>query len=365
MQENPKFLTNQIMTYLGNKRKLLSHIEKEVISIKTKLNKEKLTIVDLFSGTGVVSRMFKQHAQTLIVNDLELYSKITNECYLTNHSDFNKDLYLKYYQSIQEQLKNRRIKGLISQHYAPNNDQHIQKGERVFYTSRNAETIDTLREAINHIPNDYQKYFLGPLIYQASVHNNTGGIFKGFYKDSLTGIGRFGGNGEHALKRIKGDIKLIKPIFSEYECDVVIHQEDANSLIKELDLVDVIYIDPPYNQHPYGSNYFMLNLIIHNKIEANTSRVSGIPNDWNRSDYNKKHLALASFESLIKEAHAKYLLISYNSEGFITYKEMKNVLSRYGELTIREIKYNAYKASRNLNHRNMYVHEYLFILEKN
>ena len=27
--------------------------------------------------------------------------------------------------------------------------------------------------------------------------------------------------------------------------------------------LDLAYFDPPYNQHPYGSNYFMLNLLVH------------------------------------------------------------------------------------------------------
>lgn len=364
MKENKAFLNQQVMTYLGNKRKLLYAIEKEIVKIKNELNQERLSMVDLFSGTGIVSRMFKQHAHSLIVNDLELYSKITNQCYLSNYSDFQEEEYLKYYKQIKDKEKNHRIKGLISKEYAPKEDHAIQIGERVFYTAKNAETIDTLRKAIDDVPETYQKYFLGPLIYSASVHNNTGGIFKGFYKDSQTGIGKFGGNGQHALKRITGDIKLLKPVLSHFESKVDIYQTDSNQLVKDLDMVDLIYIDPPYNQHPYGSNYFMLNLIIKNKIEADVSKVSGIPNDWNRSNYNKKHKVLETFTDLIEHAKAKYLLISYNSEGYISFDEMEKVLRKYGEVSINKIRYNTYKASRNLRQRDKYVHEYLFVLKK-
>jgi len=202
------------------------------------------------------------------------------------------------------------------------------------------------------------------LIYSASVHNNTGGVFKGFYKDSNTGIGKFGGNGEHALNRITGEITLLKPVFSNFSCDIEIYKEDSNELVKSVDNVDIAYIDPPYNQHPYGSNYFMLNVIAENSVSSETSKVSGIPTNWNRSNYNKKQLALKSFSDLIENVKSKYIIVSYNSEGFITLTEMREALEKFGELKLKEIKYNTYRASKNLRNRNLYVTEYLFVLCK-
>ena len=49
--ENQEFLTTQIITYLGNKRSLIGHIEKEIIEISEKLGKNKLVCADLFSGS--------------------------------------------------------------------------------------------------------------------------------------------------------------------------------------------------------------------------------------------------------------------------------------------------------------------------
>src|SRR6056297_3023057 len=186
-QENINvYLSKQIITYLGNKRKLLPYIEKEINQIKKQLKKDKVTSVDLFSGTGIVARMLKKHSSKVIVNDLEAYSKVTNQCYLSNASDFNEAIFNRYQMMIKDKLNHHLIEGIISKHYAPKDDQDIQKGERVFYTKKNAQIIDTIRTAIDEVPKKYQPYFLGPLLYQASVHNNTGGVFKGFYKDSHT-----------------------------------------------------------------------------------------------------------------------------------------------------------------------------------
>lgn len=359
--ENEKYLTEQIITYLGNKRKLLDNIANEVQFILNEMGLEKAVICDLFSGSGVVSRKLKQYATRLYANDLEQYSYIINDCYLTNKEDFNEDFYNQLFEKIQSK---ELIEGVIAQNYAPKDDNDIKEGERVFYTHENAMIIDTVRAAIDEVPESYKKYFLGPLLYEASVHANTSGVFKGFYKSKTKNVGKFGGEGENALERIKGKIELKKPVFSDNDAQITLFKEDANILVKHLQNIDITYIDPPYNQHPYGSNYFMLNTIIDNKLGNNISTVAGIPDDWNKSAYNKKNEALKSFEELVKDIDSKYLIISYNNEGFISLEEMQNMLSKYGDLTTKEIDYIAFRGSRNLKERNIHTTEYLFILKK-
>ena len=360
--ENGSFLTTQIITYLGNKRKLLDHIAFEVDRILQEMGVEKAIICDLFSGSGVVARKLKQYSSRLYVNDLEKYSYIINDCYLTNRCDFNEDFYQDCLSKI---LSYPDVEGVITQNYAPQNDNDIKDGERVFYTHRNAVRIDTIREAIDvYVPNSYKKYFLAPLLYEASVHVNTSGVFKGFYKSKENNIGKFGGDGENALERICGEIKLSKPVFSNYDTLVTLLNEDANDVVKHLKGLDITYIDPPYNQHPYGSNYFMLNTIIENKLGNNISKVSGIPDDWNKSLYNKKNDALSVFNELISNLDSKYVIVSYNNEGFMSKDNIIEILSRYGSLVVKDIDYITFRGSRNLNNRSKHTTEYLFILKK-
>ncbi len=221
-----------------------------------------------------------------------------------------------------------------------------------------------MRNLIESINNDYKKYFLAPLLSEASVHSNTSGVFKGFYKNKETGIGQFGGSNSDALIRIKGEITLPFPIFSNFSCDSIVYNGDSNEIIKNAQEVDLAYLDPPYNQHPYGSNYFMLNLILENEYPENMSNVSGIPGNWNRSAYNKKQFALNSLTELVSNIKAKYVLISFSSEGFITLDEMKNVLQKIGKLEILETRYNTFRGSRNLRNRDIHIKEYLYLVEK-
>lgn len=363
--EKTEFLTTQIITYLGNKRALITNIEKEIEIIKKVIGK-RLCCADLFSGSGIVARMLKRHSQRLIVNDLENYSHLINSCYLTNKADYPTLLCNRYRYLIENECSNHKIKGIITQHYAPQNDETIQKGERVFYTHENALLIDTYRQLIDDIVKEesLKKFFLAPLVVESSIHVNTSGVFKGFYKNKHTGIGCFGGAKADALTRIYGKVQLKEPVFSNFDSDVEIYQEDTVDLSSKLSNIDIAYLDPPYNQHPYSSNYFMLNLIIKNKLDVPISKVSGITQDWNRSCFNKPYLAKISMEKVVSTLDSKYIIISYNSEGFIKFEEMQSMLQKYGKLKTIEIKYNTFRGSRNLNGRAIHVKEYLFVLKR-
>jgi adenine-specific DNA-methyltransferase len=371
LYENRDFLTEQIITYIGNKRSLLSFITKGIQIVQKRLNKEKLDIFDVFTGSGIVARYCKQFSNSLLVNDLEKYSAITGECYLSNKNELNIPVLEDMYNELLFNIETHPfIEGLITKLYSPKDDNQIKKDERVFYTRRNAMYIDTMRNFIQSVPLQYQKYFLAPLIAKASIHANTSGVVKGFHKNKETGLGQFGGSKSNALFRIKGNIILPFPVFSNFNCNYKIYNGDSNQIIKEAPEVDLAYLDPPYNQHPYGSNYFMLNLILENKHPSYISNVSGIPNNWNRSAYNKKRYIYSALSELVENLKAKFVLISFNSEGFISLDEMKDMLKKIGKVQVLETIYNTFRGCRNFidlaekGERDIHVTEYLYLLEK-
>jgi adenine-specific DNA-methyltransferase len=254
--------------------------------------------------------------------------------------------------------------GFIEELYAPKDENSITVQDRVFYTRDNARRLDNYRRLLPSVPEDLQEMILGPLLSEASVHANTSGVFKGFYKDRNTGIGKFGGSNGDALLRILGPITLGVPVLSRFECDVEVLQLDANLAARQVEDLDLTYIDPPYNQHPYGSNYFMLNLLVHYQRPTETSKISGIPTAWRRSGYNVRAQSFNLLKELLHTLDSRFLLISFNDEGFIKPDEMTALLRKLGSVQVLEIQYNTFRGSRNLRNRDIHVTEHLFLVER-
>ena len=363
--ESPDYLQRQIITYIGNKRALLGHIGQVVEDVKRRLGKDRLRVFDVFSGSGIVSRYLKAHASSIVSNDIEDYAAIAGRCYLRNRSTVDLQALSEIVDDMNRRVEEEQLEtGFIEELYAPRDEERITREDRVFYTRDNARRLDGYRRMIDTAPEDVRELLLAPLLSQASVHSNTAGVFKGFYKNRETKIGQFGGTGSDALVRIKGKIVLEPPVLSRFECDYEVLQEDANGAARRVGDLDLAYIDPPYNQHPYGSNYFMLNLLVRYERPEKVSRVSGIPAEWQRSGYNVRAKSLPLMRDLLHALDAKFLLVSFNNEGFIATDEMRSLLEEVGSVEVLETPYNAFRGSRNFNNRSIHVTEQLFLVER-
>ncbi len=364
-EEAPEYLSRQLITYIGNKRALLQQIGGAVDVVKRRLGKDRLRVFDAFSGSGVVSRYFKAHSELLVSNDLQGYAAVIGRCYLRNRSAVDSGELERVVADLNARVDSEPLpRGFIEELYSPADESRITSEDRVFYTKANARRLDNYRRLIDTVPPDMRDMLLGPLLSRASVHANTAGVFKGFYKDRETGLGRFGGSGSDALVRIMGEIRLDVPVLSNFECECVVLQEDANAAARRLKGLDLVYVDPPYNQHPYGSNYFMLDLLVRYERPERISRVSGIPPDWQRSGYNVRAKSLPLLGDLLETVDAPFLLVSFNNEGFISTGEMRGMLEGMGRVDVVETRYNAFRGSRNFDNRPIYVTEQLFLVER-
>tara|TARA_B100001063_G_C16773638_1_gene563412 strand:- start:2637 stop:3806 length:1170 start_codon:yes stop_codon:yes gene_type:complete len=366
---NNDYLTTQIITYMGNKRKILNNINKVLDIIEQRENGRQLTMADGFSGSGIVARLLKTRASKLYVNDSAGYSKTLNQCYLSSP---NKSMMKKIKLLIQEANKladNNKLNQndkWISKHWAPQGN--IKENDRVFFTENNANRIDIIRNFIQKQPIKYQPYLLAPLIVQASIHNNTNGQFTAFYKDGNKGA--FGGSKAIDINRITKPIAINIPTILNNDCQVHISQDDTNNWINNIPHVDVLYIDPPYNKHPYSIYYFLLDII--NNWDKNIdipTTYRGQPKNWCKSNYNSLNKAEQTFNDLIKNAKAKYIILSYNDEGIIPLKNIETILNNYGNVEKIPIQHNVYnrlrgiaKYKRQKNEKN--VKEFLWILTK-
>lgn len=363
--EEPGYLTRQLITCLGNKRALLGPIEAALERVRRRLGGRRVAALDAFAGSGVVSRLLKPHAHRLLSNDLEPYAASLARCFLTNRSEGRLEELIEVVNDLNRRVEARRLpRGFIEEMYAPRDEARIRGEDRVFYTKDNARRLDDYRRYLGELPEAWFRLLIGPLLGRASVHANTAGVFKGFYKDRATGIGQFGGSGRDALSRIRGKVELEVPVLSRHECAIEVYEEDANALARRVRGLDLAYIDPPYNQHPYGSNYFMLNLLVSYARPTEVSAVSGIPRDWRRSGYNSRRTAQRLLAELLAQLDAPFLLVSANDEGFVASEDMAALLAGLGRVQVFETRYPAFRGSRSFERRPIHVTERLFLVER-
>jgi adenine-specific DNA-methyltransferase len=347
-EDNRNFMTDQIITYLGNKRKILTHISKCLDIIEEREGEKQLTMADAFSGSGIVGRLLKTRASHLYVNDCAGYSETLNKCFLANpNKDFIKNVekYINQANELADKNVLHEEDEWISKHWSPKGE--IKPEHRVYFTEQNGRRIDIIRNFIDTIPEKYKPFLLGPLLVEASIHNNTNGQFTAFYKDG--DIGAFGGSKGNDLHRITAPIYLKSPVLLSNDSKIHVDRDDANEWITGLPDIDVLYLDPPYNKHPYCIYYFLLDIINDwDKTVEIPDSYRGQPKNWIKSAYNSSRHAISAFKHLIENAPAKYILLSYNDEGIIPIDTLESIMDQHGTVEKIPIDHKVYNRLRGI-----------------
>ena len=365
------YVFNQLIPYIGNKRKLLDLIQSALGHTEATPGS---TFVDLFAGSGVVSRLAKTLGYRVISNDWEPYTIPINTCYVACNAA---PLFsgLGGYASAIDALNGvPPLDGWITRHLCPRNDEHYDSDrERMFYMRKNGMRIDAIRERIQAwkedclISDDEECCLIAPLLYQACYTSNTSGVFKGFHRG-------WGGQTATALYRIAGDLRLAPAVFFDNELQNKVTCLDAQTLAEQMrdEEVAVAYIDPPYNQHPYGSNYHVLNTITlwdqpetSRLIERGTK--SAIRTDWRtsrRSAYNSRHSAPAAYAELLDSLRAHFILTSYSTDGTVPLRDVLAANARLGDVRLELRGYKRYRvSSQRFSLKPMNI-EFVVILDK-
>lgn len=346
------FIYNQLIPYIGNKRRLIPLIEQAI----HKTGVDSGVFFDVFAGSGVVSRLAKVLGYQVVSNDWEPYSYTINHAYIKQNRppSFKK---LGGIQKAFDILNNLRpVKGYITNYYCPADDEHPNPDrERMFYTQENGRRIDAIREKIKEwredrtINENEERTLLSPLIFQGAYCSNTSGVFKAYHRG-------WGGSTNTALYRIRSRLTIEPPLFHDNNRDNEVYRMDANKLVADIKC-DIAYIDPPYNQHQYGSNYHLLNTIdlwdkpkINKEVLINgqTENKSAIRWDWRterKSLYCYRDTATDIFQDLINKIKARFILISYSTDGLVTFDTLMDMFSHKGHLDMVTKKYKRYRVS--------------------
>ncbi len=383
----PISLTRQLIAYIGNKRRLLPFLAPILSGVARAGALSETQFLDPMSGSGAVSRLARHLGFTVSANDWEEFAYIVTAAYLENTSADLARLFGPFggLDHVLRELDDHGWAtgeddpGYIAVHFAPQSTANPRIGqERLFYTAENARFLDRVRDRIEErFPpggsadtggdtNRIRRVLIALLLYEASNHANTSGVFKAYHRG-------FGGHGKDALPRILSPMHLEQPQVIDGPAGEV-SNEDALLFVKGR-TADICYLDPPYNSHQYGSNYFMLNTIARwDKPSVDSDRdatgnlvvKAGIRPDWTktRSPFCYKESAAGAFTRLIDRIDAAVLVVSYSASGFIVPEEMADLLTSQGALTLHGTNYAAYRGGRQSLTRASMGQELVFVVRR-
>ena len=334
------------MRYLGNKESILNEIE-DLLESKGLLQK-RFIFFDAFCGSGSVADYFKSYYD-IVINDNLTWSVIYTKgracapACTFEKLGFDPFEYLNSNQSI--------VQGFMYKNYAPT------ESARMYFTPENAGRIDYFRKQIedwknkNLLSEEEYCYLIACLIESVSDVSNTAGVYGAFLKkwDS------------RATKKIV----FSKVDFRPERCtSIKTYNAKIEDIIEQVEC-DILYLDPPYTQNQYGTQYHLLETLVLDD-NPSISKVTGSRSTAPmRSDWSKEYKANILFDRILAKTKAKYIVLSYNNDGFMSKEYIEAAMKRYGKPETFVCKKIAYKKYQNWKSQNENKHfEYLFFVEK-
>ena len=347
------FVFHQLIPYIGNKRKLLGLIHEAIERTGVRGG----TFCDLMAGSGVVARFAKRLGFRVVANDWEPYAAEINGCSIGCNAPPAFAALGGYERAIETLNALPPREDWITRHLCPRDDQRYDiEVDRMFYTRENGQRLDAMRHQIEQWEQDgaiddaERACLLAPLIYQACYTSNTSGVFKGFHNG-------WGGQTGTALYRIRSRAALRPAVFFDNGQANEVRRCDAIDLARDLKKKgcrpEIVYVDPPYNQHPYGSNYHVLNSVALWDKPPLTPQIEGrnkaaIREDWRterRSPFNYRQDAEAALATLLGRLDAQFILVSYSTDGMIPLPRLIERCIERGHTTVVTRRYKRYRVS--------------------
>jgi adenine-specific DNA-methyltransferase len=279
----------RVIKYIGSKRRLVTALGRLLSRAGAR------SALDLFTGTTRVAQEFKRRGAEVWAVDTARYSEMFARCYVETDAG---------------QVDPRRLEAAIeSLNELPGREGYVTETfcrRSRFFQPHNGRRIDAIRDAIarRHAGSSLEAILLTSLIEAADRVDSTTGVQMAYLK--------------RWAPRSYNDLRLRVPALLPGAGHAV--KGDAADVVGRIPEVDVAYLDPPYNQHRYFTNYHVWETLVAwdapptygvacKRVDARDPAT--------KSQFNVRAEIGPALEAVIARVKARIVIVSFNNEGWV------------------------------------------------
>ncbi len=297
-----------MIKYLGSKRTLVPLLGDVAVAAGAR------TAVDLFTGTTRVAQELKRRGLEVTASDLATYAAVLSDCYVATDGA-----------AVDLAALDAEIDRLDA---LPGSAGYFTETfcERSrFFQAKNGARVDAIRDAIERdhpVGTPLRPLLLTSLMLAADRVDSTTGVQMAYLKQWAP--------------RAHRDLRLLRPELIDGPGHTV--HGDVAEVVDALPAVDLAYVDPPYNQHRYFTNYHIWETLMRWDAPAHygvaCKRVDA-RDPATRSVFNGRRTMPAALADVLARLRAEVVVVSYNDESWITADQMSAMLRDAGHEAVR------------------------------
>jgi len=305
-----------VIKYIGSKRVLLPAILRACAA----LCQPGGTVADLFSGTARVGNALKGAGFRVIANDINAYAHALGTCYVQADAE-------RWAEPVRRILADLgRLPG------RPGYFTETFCETARFLQPHNGARVDAIRDAIEAmaLEPELKAVLLVSLMEAADRVDSTAGLQMAYMKQWA--------------KRSFNDLELRLPALlprpAAGAC-LALHGE-AVAAARDVE-ADLVYLDPPYNQHSYLGNYHVWETL----VRWDAPEPYGIARKRSdvrerKSAFNSRPGILPAMEGVLDGLRCRTILVSFSDEGFLSRDAMEALLRKRGHVAVAELPHGRY-----------------------
>jgi adenine-specific DNA-methyltransferase len=293
-----------MIKYLGSKRRLVPVLARlcEAAAARTAL--------DLFTGTTRVAQAFKHTGARVTAVDTARYADVFARTYVATDA-----------REIDATELAAVIDDLNARPGAPGYFTETFCERSRFFQPFNGARVDAIRDAIEreHAGTPYHPILLTSLVEAADRIDSTTGVQMAYVKEWAP----------------RSYLPLTLRVPDLLPGDGVAVLGDALDVAPSLPACDLAYLDPPYNQHRYFTNYHVWETLVawdapeHYGVAC--KRVDA-RDDATKSVFNRRRLMPDALRRVIASVQARVVVVSYNDESWVSADELHDMCALHGHV---------------------------------